>query len=95
MNPLPTLHASMHAKLLQLCPTLCDPMDYSPPGSSVHVIFQARIVAWGALLQGIFWTQGSNPHLLSPVLVGGFFTTSTTWEAFYLHYLISKYKTVV
>ena len=45
-----------------------------------------------ALLQGIFLTQGSNPHRLSSVWVGGFFTTSTTWEAFYLHYLISKYK---
>ena len=32
------------AKLLQLCPTLCDPMDCSPPGSSVHGIFQARIL---------------------------------------------------
>ena len=30
----------------QLCPTLCDPMDYSPPGSSVHGILQARILEW-------------------------------------------------
>ena len=45
------------------------------------------------LLQGIFLTQGSNPYLLSPVLVSGFFTTSTTWNAaLYLHYLISKYR---
>ena len=34
----------MHAKLLQLCLTLCDPMDSSPPGSSVHRILQARIL---------------------------------------------------
>ena len=34
-----------------------------------------------ALLQGIFLTQGSNPSLMSPALAGGFFTTSTTWEA--------------
>ena len=34
----------VHAKSLQLCPTLCDPMDCSPPGSSVHEIFQARIL---------------------------------------------------
>ena len=35
----------MHdAKLLQLCMTLCDPMDYSPTGSSVHGILQARIL---------------------------------------------------
>ena len=30
----------------QLCPTLCDPMDYSLPGSSVHGILQARILEW-------------------------------------------------
>ena len=30
--------------VVQSCPTLCDPMDYSPPGSSVHEIFQARIL---------------------------------------------------
>ena len=34
------------AKSLQLCPTLCNPMDYSLPGSSVHRIFQARILEW-------------------------------------------------
>ena len=31
------------------CPTLCDPVDYSPPGSSVHGIFQARILDWVAI----------------------------------------------
>ena len=34
----------MHAKLLQWCPTLRDPTDYSPPGTSVHGILQARIL---------------------------------------------------
>ena len=34
------------AKSLQSCPTLCDPMDCSPPGSSDHGIFQARILGW-------------------------------------------------
>ena len=38
----------MHAKSLQLCPALCDPMDHSPPGSSVHGILQARILEWVA-----------------------------------------------
>ena len=37
------------AKLLQLCPTLCDPIDGSPPGSSVHRILQARILEWVAI----------------------------------------------
>ena len=30
----------------QMCPTLCDPMDYSPPGTSVHGILQAGILKW-------------------------------------------------
>ena len=49
-----------------LCSTLCDPVDCSPPGSSVHGILQARILAWVAvyLLQGISLTQGSSLHLL-------------------------------
>ena len=34
-----------------------------------------------AFLQGIFLTQGLNPHLLFPALAGGFFTSSATWEA--------------
>ena len=39
----------MHAKLLQPCPTVSDPMDHSPPGSSVHGILQARILEWVAM----------------------------------------------
>ena len=55
----------MHSELLQSCPALCDPMDYSPPGSSVHGILQARILEnCHSLLQGIFPTQGSNLCLL-------------------------------
>ena len=37
------------AKSLQSCPTLCDPIDGSPPGSSVPGILQARILEWGAI----------------------------------------------
>ena len=53
----------------QLCPTLCNPMDFSLPGSSAHGIFQARIVDWVAVSfsRGIFLTQGLNPHLLCPL----------------------------
>ena len=39
----------MYAQLFHLCPTLCDPMDCSPPSSSVHGILQARILEWVAL----------------------------------------------
>ena len=38
-----------YAKSLQSCPTLCDPMDCSLTGSSVHGIFQARVLEWGAI----------------------------------------------
>ena len=37
------------AKSLQSCPTLSDPMDCSPTGSTVHGIFQARVLEWGAM----------------------------------------------
>ena len=49
------------AKSLQSFPTLCDPIDCSPPGSSVHGILQARILEWVALLQGIFPYREWNP----------------------------------
>ena len=39
----------MSAKSLQLCPTLCNPMDYSPAGSSVHGSLQATILEWVAM----------------------------------------------
>ena len=56
----------MHASGALSCLTLCDPMDCILPGSSVHGIFQARILEWVAIfiLQGIFVTQGSKLHLL-------------------------------
>ena len=46
---MPGLPAAAAAKLLQSCPTLCDPIDCSLPGSSIHGIFQARILEWGAM----------------------------------------------
>ena len=51
---------------IQLCPTVCNPMNYSPPGSSVHGIFQARILEWVAMpsSRGIFLMQGLKPCLL-------------------------------
>ena len=54
-------YAAAAAKSLQSCLTLCNPMDYSPPGFSVHEILQAKILVWAAILQGIFPTQRSNP----------------------------------
>ena len=55
------------------CVRLCDPMDYSQPGSSVHRDSPGKNTGVGchALLQGIFPTQGLNLSLLSPALAGG------------------------
>ena len=59
--------ACVHARLLQSCPTLCDAMDCSSPGSSLHGILQIKNIGVGchALLQGLFPTQRLNLHLLS------------------------------
>ena len=51
------LEECVYVKPLQLCPTLCDPMDCSPPGSSVHGILQARILDWAAMSS----SRGSSP----------------------------------
>ena len=45
----PAAASAATAKSLQLCPTLCDPMDCSPPGASIHGIFQARVLEWVAI----------------------------------------------
>ena len=47
------------SEVARSCPTLCDPMDYSPPGSSVHGIFQARVLEWDA----IAFSPGQNTIL--------------------------------
>ena len=73
----------MRARSLQSCPTLCDPMDCSAPGSSVHGILQARILeGFHALHQVNLPDPGIEPmSLASPALASGFFATSATWEA--------------
>ena len=60
-----SLKGHTQAKSLQLSPTLCDSVDCSLPGSSLHGIFQAVILKWVAMpsSRGIFPTQGSNPCL--------------------------------
>ena len=80
-----------------LCLTLCGPVDCSPPGSSVHVISQARILEWVAIsfsgdlsdpgmelaCPALADSLGRDAQLLQISLIptSGFFTTSTTWEA--------------
>ena len=67
----------------QSCPTLCDPKDCSLPGSSVHGIFQARILLWVPFpTTGDLSDSGIEPTFLAPpALAGMFFTISATWEA--------------
>ena len=47
------------SEVAQLCPTLCDPTDCSPLGPSIHGIFQARVLEWGAI------TFSINPSRLT------------------------------
>ena len=61
-------------KLLSLVQLFCNPMDYSPPGSLVHGISQARLLKWVA----ISFSRGSScprDQTASPTLASGFFTT--------------------
>ena len=82
----------MHAKSLQLCLTLCDPMNYSLPSSSVQEILQAKYRSGLARP-----SPRDLPHpgiepmsLTSPALAGGFFITSATWKAHIALHLLSS-----
>ena len=68
------------SEVAQSCPTLCDPIDYSLAGSSVHGIFQARVLEWGAIA---FSRGSSRPRDRTRVsrVVGRCFTIWATREA--------------
>ena len=68
-------YLKVKVKVAQSCPTLCDPMDYSLPGSSVHGIFQARVLKWVAIS---FSRGSSGPRDQTWVscIVGRVFTVS-------------------
>ena len=75
-------------ELLQSCPALCDPIDCSLPGSSVHGILQAKILEWVA----VPFSRGSSAprdeigvSYISCVGCWVFFTIRTTWEAHRVH----------
>ncbi|KAB0377249.1 hypothetical protein FD755_011693, partial [Muntiacus reevesi] len=75
--------AVLFAGSLQSGPTLCDPMDCSPPGPSVHGIFQARMLEWVTMP---FSRRSAPPRiesvsLTSPALADRFFITSPIWKA--------------
>ena len=56
-------------EVAQSCPTLCDPMDCSLPGSSVHGIFQARVLEWGAIAFSDSFLEGLKSLLLSNTVI--------------------------
>ena len=66
------MFAAATAKSLQSCPTLCGPIDGSPLGSSVHGIFQARVLEWVAIafsivLYSVQFSCSSSPTLCDPM----------------------------
>ena len=67
------------SSVVQSCLTLGNPMDCSPPDSSVHGIFQARILEWVAISHsgGFSWVIDRTLLLVSPALGDGFFTTES------------------
>ena len=68
----PTKITTVHAKLLQSCPTPCDLMNHSLPGSSVHRILQVRLLEWVAIpFSGDL--PNSGIELQSPALQVDFF----------------------
>ena len=70
--------AAAAAKSLQLCPTLCDPIDGSPPGSPVPGILQARTLEWAAISLPSAWKWKVKVKLLSRVQL-----LATPWTAAY------------
>ena len=85
-----TALACVHANSLQSCPTLRDPMDCSPPGSSVRGILQARLSGLPCPPPRDLPNPGIKlTSLTSPALAGGFFITNATREALYTAQKIS------
>ena len=82
--------AAAAAKSLQSCPTLCDPIDGSPPGSPVPGILQARVLEWGATtfsewlrMLGLFsWTCWIFEYLQRKYLTIGLFCFLVHWIVF-------------
>ena len=75
--------SAQFSSVAQSCSTLCNPMDYSLPGSSVHGILQARILEWVAMTSSRGALQPRDQTQVSCVscIAGRFFTHGVTWEA--------------
>ena len=75
-------YTCMRAKLLQLCLTLCDPMDCSLPGSSVYGIFQAQILEQVAIISLSRWSSQPRDRTWVSCLGRQILYGCITWEAF-------------
>ena len=74
--------AAAAAKLLQLCPTLCDPIDGSPPGSTIPGILQARTLEWVAIS---FFIKGTRLLELAPGFLWTLYHVSFLFITFSLY----------
>ena len=81
----------MGAQSLQLCPALCNPMDYSPPGSSVHGILQGRMLEWVARpsSRGSSWPRDRT---CVSCIAGGFFTHWATGKPRQVNRLVERQR---
>ena len=85
------LKSLMLGLITQSCPTLCNPMDYSPPGSSVHGIIQTRILQWVVMPSSRGSSQPRDRTQVSHI-AGGFFTVCATREAQNPHQTRSEHQ---
>ena len=83
MTTLPECSNKSENEVAQLCPTLCDPIDCSLPGSSVHGIFQAKILEWVAISFSRISSQPRDWNWISRI-VNRCFTIWATREPFIL-----------
>ena len=79
-----SMKVKSESEVAQSCPTFSDPMDCSLPGSSVHGIFQARVLEWVAIAFSMSFSQPKD-QTQDSCLAGRFFTASVTREAIRLY----------
>ena len=92
-----SLRRCVHAKSLQSCLTLWDPMDCTLPGFSVHEILQARILEWIAMSSSRGSSQPRNPTCVSNISCFGrhILYHWATWEAWFMVILISYQASLI
>ena len=76
------MKAKSESEVAQSCPTLSDPMDYSLPGSSIHGIFQARVLERVAISSSSIYSEETiiEKDTHTPVFITAVFTIARTWK---------------